>query len=129
LRKSILDDIKTTEKSVLNRIQVMQTDVDGFLDKFTAALKADLSSYSSVKQGISAFLKNLEDIQEAAAITTEVAGQAGLEESVVESSVAEDDGEDGGSASHKEGQDGSNEPSDEAKSGEDGRGMDDTEQD
>ena len=122
LRKSILDDIKSTEKSVFSRIQVMQTDVDGFLDKFTAAMKADLSSFNSVKGGISAFLKNLDDIQDAA-VVTEVAPQVNIEGSVGGGSSVAEDGEDASAAPKGEGEQDDNEPSAETKKdGEDNEG-------
>ena len=59
LRKSILEDIQATEKSVFDRMTAIQTDVDGFLDKFSSALKQDFSG-TTVKLGISSYLKGLE---------------------------------------------------------------------
>ena len=63
LKKAILDDIQSTEKSVFDRMTAIQADVDGFLDKFTSALKQDFSN-TSVKMGISSFLKGLDEFQE-----------------------------------------------------------------
>ena len=66
LRKSILEDIQGTEKNVFDRMQAMQSDIDGFLDKFTSAMKQDFTGTTSIKMGISDFLKQLDDGNEIA---------------------------------------------------------------
>jgi len=75
LRKSILDDIHVTEKSVFDRMSAIQTDVDGFLDKFTSALKQDFSG-TTIKLGISGYLKGLEDFQIEENVVTEAPSAA-----------------------------------------------------
>jgi len=65
LKKAILEDMHATERSVFDRMAAIQTDIDGFLDKFTSALQQDFSN-TTVKLGISGFLKGMDEFQDAA---------------------------------------------------------------